>query len=142
MKKQDWTIGQEGVRPAGKPDECFYCRNKSGEQHKADCVIRKRTVVVKMTMEYVIAVPEDWDVSNIEFHRNESSWCANNAREELTKMFEYIEKSREEVVNPDGTTSHGNDVPCLCDRTQFEYVREATPEDEYANGVFVEKEPS
>ena len=58
MNRQDWIVEQEGVRPAGTLGECFYCQTKVGDQHKAACGIRRRTVVVKMTMEYVITVPE------------------------------------------------------------------------------------
>jgi hypothetical protein len=122
VKREDWTVGEEGVRPAGKPDECFYCHSKVGDQHAAECVIRKRTVVVEMTIKYVIDVPEAWDESNIEFHRNESSWCANNARQELLELFDYVDKAG---------------GSCLCDRVQYKYVREATENDEKDCGVLV-----
>lgn len=31
MTRKDWTVGEYSVRPAGKPDECFYCGAKIGE---------------------------------------------------------------------------------------------------------------
>ena len=57
-----------------------------------------------MTVEYEIEVPADWDAAQIEFHRNESSWCSNNAIQELEKLF------------------GRDDVPCICDATTFKYV--------------------
>jgi hypothetical protein len=123
MRREDWIVDERSVRPAGKPDECFYCQAKVGEQHKSECVLRRRTVVVRMTIEHVIDVPEDWDASNIEFHRNESSWCANNAKADLDRVFDRADQ--------DGAT-------CLCGRVHYEYVREATTEDEAVNGVRVD----
>jgi len=98
-----------GPRPAGKPTECFYCQQPLGSEHGADCVIRQRTVVVRMTIEYVVAIPESWTPEDLEFHRNESSWCSSNALDEI------------------GGT--GDDSPCICPTTRFSFVREATPED-------------
>ena len=49
----------------------------------------------------------------IEFRRNEGSWCSSNALRELEAM-----------------TKRGE---CLCRHTKFEYVREATKEDEESN---------
>lgn len=72
-----------GIRPAGKPDECFYCNQKVGEPHKADCVILHKKVKVKYTFEIEVEVPHHWDKHDVEFHRNDSSWCADNSFEEI-----------------------------------------------------------
>jgi hypothetical protein len=56
-----------------------------------------------MTVEYEIEVPAYWDKHAIEFHRNESSWCAGNALDEL------------KAIN-DG---------CLCPVTEYEYIEDA-----------------
>jgi len=40
-------------------------------------------VFIKVTIEYAIAVPDYWTRSDINFHRNESSWCASNIIREL-----------------------------------------------------------
>jgi len=69
-------------------------------------VCRKRTVVIRYTIEVTTDVPESWTPEDIEFHRNESSWCANNIVAELEAAY------------------------CLCNRTTAQYLREATPEDE------------
>jgi hypothetical protein len=107
-------VTEDSVRKAGKQDECFYCNNKLGDLHKLDCVCRDKTVVVRATIEYVVKVPEFWDDYNIECHRNESSWCSDNIIGELEELEE----------------KHG----CLCNFVNFEYVREATKEDEEKMG--------
>jgi hypothetical protein len=127
MRRDDWTVGDEGIRTAGKPDECFYCHAKRGAQHSADCVIRSRTVVVSMELEYVIHVPEHWTPDSIESHRENSSWCANNALTELAALAEHTSR--------DGS-------PCLCNRATFRYVGEATADDENECGVRAEDLPS
>lgn len=109
-----------GPRPAGKPDECFYCNQKIGEAHKADCVMRSRTVVVRVTTEYVVDVPEAWSESDIESHRGESSWCAFNGLVEISEMVARV--SADDA--PEGVDS------CRCWFTSYEYVREATEDDE------------
>lgn len=76
-----------GIRPGGKPDECFYCLRKVGEQHLRKCVIITRLVRLRVTLRqrgrevsglYVEALPADWSAEDIEFSRNESTWCADN----------------------------------------------------------------
>ena len=79
--------------------------------HKPDCVCRKRTVKVKLIVEYVVDVPESWTPEDIEFHRNEASWCADNLVGELQEIAD-------------------NDKICLCSFAEFEFVSEATVEDE------------
>ena len=61
-----------------------------------------------MIVEYPIDVPRAWTPEQVEFHRNESSWCADNALTEL-----------------DALAKTGDDEsPCLCDHVRFEYVGE------------------
>lgn len=100
---------ENGPRPAGKPTECFYCQRPLGEPHRLDCVCRKRTVVMRYSFDVTIEVPSDWDTEQIEFHRNESSWCADNALRDL------------EVGAPDG---------CWCHRFTAVYLREANEADD------------
>lgn len=121
MKRDHWVVGEYGIRPVGSPDHCLYCGERRGSIHKSDCVIRRRTVVVLATIEYVIDVPESWDSDAIEFQRNDGSWCANNMLQELEAL-----------------TEHG----CLCERTSFAYLREADAEDEQRDGVSVNESKS
>lgn len=110
MKHDNWPVIEDDSRPAGVPDRCFYCNEPHGSQHKIGCAIRQRTVVVRAIIEYVVDVPEDWEQHDIEFHRNDGSWCADNA---LTELDELSERAG-----------------CLCAVTRYEYLREATKEDE------------
>lgn len=114
MRRTDWTVGEYSVRPAGNPNECFYCHAKVGEQHKKDCVIRSRTVNLDVTMHIVMDVPEDWNEGQIDFHYNMSSWCASN----LLTYLDHREDSGR----------------CLCNITDVKYVGEATEEDEERYG--------
>jgi hypothetical protein len=118
MKRDNWKVDEYSIRPAGDPNKCFYCDTPRGGEHKADCVIRSRTVVVKMTAQYVVQVPEYWDADQIEFHRNEGSWCASNGIAELEQM-------------------EGR-VGCLCGSIEYAYVREASAQDQLDNKLFVE----
>jgi hypothetical protein len=113
------VTAENGPRPAGKPDECFYCKKKIGELHKLDCVVRQKTVVVRATIEYTIVVPEHWDKDSIEFHRNTGSWCSSNAIGELYRIG-VVEDS------------------CMCSQISFEYVREATAGDELRDKTRIE----
>lgn len=111
MKRTNWPVEDFGIRPAGPSDKCFYCGELKGAVHKEGCVIRSRTVLVKATIEYLIEIPEDWDTDQIEFHRNEGNWCSNNLINELQSL-----------------EDKGVD---FCNHSYFEFVREATVEDEH-----------
>lgn len=120
MKRDNWTVGEYSVRPAGKQDRCFYCGKLLGEQHDETCVIRGKTVVVDFTIRTVLDVPESWDEEQINFYYNDGSWCADN----LLNKLEY----------------RSDNVRCLCDITNAEYVKDATDKDEVDYGLtFVEK---
>ena len=114
MVRKDWTVGEYSVRPAGKPEECYYCGAKVGEQHKPNCVIRQKTIVARLTIDFVDSVPENWDKGIIDFHYNDSSWCASNILDRLEER---------------------SNFHCLCDVASFEYLRDATEEDEEKWGV-------
>ncbi len=101
---------ENGPSPAGKPDECCYCKMPIGVQHETDCVLRIRTVMVRMAAEYPISVPESWSAEQIERHRNEGSWCSGNALDELREIC--------------------GEGACICWLTEFEYIREATKEED------------
>jgi hypothetical protein len=110
---------ENGPCPAGKPDECFYCRQKIGAPHKFECVIPQRYVVVRETIERVVAVPKSWNVGEIHFKYNEGSWCADNIVRDLQKL---IDKALEGECT-------------LCPIYRAEYVREATEGDLAQNRI-------
>lgn len=107
-------VRAEDERPARKDGTCFYCSVPIDGQHKEGCVIRSRTVVCEFKVTLVRRVPEDWEPSMIEFHMNDSSWCASNLINEMKSL------------DGDG---------CLCGNIEGSFLREATPEDEEQYGV-------
>ncbi len=91
QKLNEWPKvlpNDNGIRPAGPPDACFYCGARVGVLHGSDCVTVEKEVevAVKVTLEKGRAirgiwrkfVPHSWEPYNIEFQMNESSWCASN----------------------------------------------------------------
>jgi hypothetical protein len=118
MKRHNWPVEDYSIRPAGNPGECFYCNEEKGSTHSQDCVIRNRSVVVRMSVEYVVLVPESWTEKDIEWMRNEGTWCALNGFIEVDNL---MERTGE----------------CGCSRVTYAYVREATEEDENRDKIFV-----
>ena len=68
---------------------------------------KKKVYLVRMIVEYPVMYSEDFDISNVDFHRNESSWCCDNALEELQDF-----------------TNDNDKSGCLCNRTKFEVIKE------------------
>ncbi len=102
MKK--YKITKKAIRKGEEnKDKCFYCREKVGKYHLEDCVFIKRKVLVRAIIEYEVDVPNFWDEGDVEFHRNESSWCASNLIYEL----EELDKKEN----------------CLCGNTKFEFIK-------------------
>ncbi|ENZ77978.1 MULTISPECIES: hypothetical protein [Ralstonia] len=101
-----FTVTEQAQRPARMDGTCFYCKQPIGSAHRSDCVLIVKSVRVRLTVEYEVLVPADSTPEMVEFHRNRSSWCANNTIEELQAL----------ANNPNG---------CLCDHAKFEFVAEA-----------------
>lgn len=80
------TEDDNGIRPAGPPDACFYCRRKIGERHEEDCatVTAKGTYIVKLNGEeigsWICEEPRSWDKDQRYFHKNLGTLCRNNIR--------------------------------------------------------------
>lgn len=126
MLRNNWPVGDHGIRPAGPPDRCFYCNAAKGDQHRAGCVIRSRTVTIRTVVDHVVDIPEDWERGTIDFSFNESSSCADNVIERLGELVMRLnEKSS-----------------CTCDLVRVEYLREATEEDETASQLFAAELPA
>lgn len=93
MSKQDnfplVVENDDGLRPAGSPSQCFYCKSVIGEPHKHDCVVVTKKVKLKYSFDVVVEAPHHWDEGMILFHRNEGSWCADNA---IAEIEQYAEK--------------------------------------------------
>jgi hypothetical protein len=78
----------DGIRPAGEPDRCLYCGARIGEPHGRDCVVVTKLVRYAVLMDgqkvgvYRRYDPHSWDTQQMEFHKNEGSWCTDNAIED------------------------------------------------------------
>lgn len=99
-----FKVTEKAMRPASRERRCFYCNQPVGSMHKDDCVLISKKVKMRMIVEYDVLVPSTWTKEQIEFHRNDSSWCASNVISEL-----------EELDKEDR---------CLCGIARFEYLGE------------------
>ena len=97
-----YKVTKKAMRPVSNVEGCFYCGSSIGSYHKDSCVLVSKRVKVKATIEYEIEVPNSWSKKDVEFHRNEGSWCASNMLGEMKKLEE----------------KEG----CLCQFTKFEYI--------------------
>jgi len=73
-----------------------------------------KRVRLRLSMEYVVKVPESWDEERIEDHRNDGSWCADNLVDELVRVVEDCERRK----------------TCLCledYNVHFKYMKEGVP---------------
>lgn len=121
MKRDNWVVEEYGIRPAGPPDHCFYCGEPLGHTHDEECVIRSRTVVVKVSAEVVITVPEFFTREQVD-----KAYERNRMVVGLDYLIEQLRERREYVL---ATVSIG-------------YMREATTEDEEIGQLFVKELPS
>ncbi len=109
----------DGIRPAGRPDQCFYCRQMVGDFHKRDCVICRKDVACTVHVEgrpvlnATIDIPAAWNPQEFYSWSNLGSWCKSNLSngylsEEDTREFE-------SWFDPD---------ECACPDTEIKYVSE------------------
>jgi hypothetical protein len=78
----------DGIRPAGRPDECFYCRQRVGKPHGSQCVIVTKVVELRVLAKlpdgkiaaalWQIDEPHAWTPEQITRRYNKSSWCQGN----------------------------------------------------------------
>jgi len=115
------TAGDDGIRPAGRSDECFYCHQKVGSPHTKRCVTVLKEVKynVRMNGEIVGTFtrndPYHWTEHDCNFHKNESSWCANNA----INSTQWTDKDAEEKIK--------RIEDCACGVLSFEFVEVTKP---------------
>lgn len=105
----NFTVTEKAMRPASGKRECFYCDAPVGEHHQPRCVLIKKKVRLRVTIDFEVDEPAAWTKEDIESHRNGgSSWCASNVLNELERYSE---------VNP-----------CLCGNAVFECLEMIGPE--------------
>ena len=104
---------ENGPRPFGSPDKCFYCGQPVGTEHKDGCVCREKLIMLRITMTIPVVVPASWDNETIDFKYNDSSWCGDNIIDDLQRYY----------------SARTDEAPCLCGSATFEYVRDADADD-------------
>lgn len=82
------SINDDGLRPAGEPDQCFYCKSKIGEKHAYECVTITRPVRVRVFFDLVVKEPISFDADQIEFRINMSSSCMDNWLKQINEEAE------------------------------------------------------
>lgn len=80
-----FTVTEEAMRPGLPMTVCFYCKKPVGSKHKNDCVLVSKRMKMRAVVDFTMVVPASWDKGQIEFHCNESSWCANNVLDDMQK---------------------------------------------------------
>lgn len=111
-----------GIRPAGKPDECFYCRAKVGSPHGQKCVTVSKIVLYDVLVdgnkagEFQRDDPHFWTEKDCEFHKNESSWCKDNAAEAIVWSDAAAKAKVEGALAADPNR-------CLCSLISFRFNR-------------------
>lgn len=132
-KTDGWPIvtpDDDGIRPAGRPDECFYCNRRVGQPHRQCCVTVLKIMKYSVWVEgervgtFQREEPYSWSPEECESHKNESSWCVGNALADI---------QWEGGGPPEGLFEEGFDVAedfcCMCGVLgfRFEEVVEAGP---------------
>lgn len=113
------TLDDDGIRPAGPQDACLYCQQKVGQPHGAKCITIKKRVKVRYIFELVLEEPHSWGKEQVEFHRNDGTWCANNAIQEIESVL--VDDDDESDDEPELTPGK---YRCLCPVFKAEYVED------------------
>lgn len=132
QKVVKWPVvlsDDHGIRPAWRPDECFYCRARVGHRHAVDCV----TVYQHVRFDVFIDgrkvghlndyIPFGWDKDRADFQKNDSSWCAGNALDRIEWVVEFPPKVAAKL---DKTIADGS-WPCCCDILALEMAEVLDP---------------
>lgn len=106
-------VTDDGIRPAGDPDHCFYCKAPKGT-HNDGCVCIKRTIVMSVTTKLLVEIPAYYSEEQIHFFYNEGTNCSDN---QIGALYDQMQRMTEAEVG------------CACRNTRCKYIREATEED-------------
>lgn len=122
-KCEAWPVvlpDDDGIRPAGQHDQCFYCRAKVGQPHSERCVTVTAHVLYgvyvneKRVGSLKMYEPCCWGVDDLEWARNDGTWCASNAIDE-------IEWTDEDAKNTAIAADEING--CCCSLLKFKFER-------------------
>jgi hypothetical protein len=115
----------DGIRPAGNPDECFYCNQKVGQPHAPDCVAVSRRARFTVTLEVDIDMPCCWD--------NETDYQTFHEEHGYEEVWNALEQELSEGLPDDKPrTIHSADFQYMgiCDHTPRSKVRDEDEEGE------------
>jgi hypothetical protein len=70
--------------------------------------------VLRYSYDVVVSVPEHWTEEHINFHRNDSTWCADNSLGNIKAYTAALER----------------DGQCWCARFGSKYLREASADED------------
>lgn len=122
----------DGIRPAGKPDECFYCRQRVGQPHHRECVVVRKLVEMRVIAslpsgEKLTGTWRFWEVHSrdadqIEFYKNQGSWCCSNFLH-ATDHGDVITWNAGSEGAMEKLEALDTDKTCLCNVLEFEFVR-------------------
>jgi hypothetical protein len=101
-----FKVTAKAQRPAKMDGTCFYCRQKIGDYHKDNCVLIKKRVRASVTFTYEVSVPSVTNKEKFEFHRNDSSFCADNTLEDLE--------------------AYSGEIGCLCGSSKHTYIEDTS----------------
>lgn len=114
-----FEVTPKATRPAGSNVKCFYCGQYIHHFHRDDCILVCRDVTVRLTFlhedgiittEFTEVLPASWNEDLIDFHYNGSSWCADNALDEIDQG---VANRIQECVD---------DGECICAYSRFDVV--------------------
>ena len=80
-------------RPAGPDDQCFYCDQKVGEPHGAECVLVQKLIRIRYEVDVDVMVPYSWAEEEVRDIRNSCEWCSLNALDEIQEKVHFTENS-------------------------------------------------
>jgi hypothetical protein len=113
-----------GIRPAGAPDERFYCHRKVGQLHRRKCYAIVKNVTYDVLANgvkvgtFTHEEPSFWDAEACESHKNESSWCSDNALHAIAWL------DTREARQAEATVEALSDEDCSCGMFEFVFARE------------------
>lgn len=92
VKVDEWPVvlsNDDGLRSIGEQGRCFYCKAAVGQPHGRECVTVCKLVKYDVLSDgievgtFETDDPCHWTAHDCNFHKNESSWCADNALDSI-----------------------------------------------------------
>lgn len=94
VKSDGWPLvlpDDDGIRPAGSPDQCFYCHARVGQTHGEECVCVLSKWRAGVYLDYPGPrlgtheeyLPYHWGEQDVDFRYNQGTWCSSNALDDI-----------------------------------------------------------